>query len=308
MKISRQVGTTNEILNVFVSDASVTTGAGLANVSGSSVAYAWFRSDATGASTGTASTAGSMGVYSTSAWVQVDSTNAKGWYQFGVPNGIFASGRSGALYMNGAPNMAPLPIEIELTKTDNQTYMSSQAIGNVLAQVSSNVYRVYSQNAVTSAAGEFRVSTQALATTSNANILQVYGSAIVTSASGQLLVSTQALPTTTRANVIECYGTAIVTSAGGQLRVSTQTIDKSGYDLSAAGIAAILNTTMAEGYRASSDAGSLMQLQYEILANLIDFTHSGTTRALNSITSHAVSGLEYQYDSSSSPASITRIA
>src|SRR3990167_7152220 len=97
MKISRQVGTASEILNLFVSDASVTTGAGLANVIGSSVSYAWWHNAQVAASTGTASTAGAMGIYSTSAWVQINSTAARGWYQFGAPNGVFSAGRTAGL-------------------------------------------------------------------------------------------------------------------------------------------------------------------------------------------------------------------
>ena len=114
MKLSRQVGTASQLLNVFVQDATVSTGAGLINVVGSTVSYTWFRSDQVGASTGIASTAGSMGVYSTSAWTQVNSNNALGWYQFGAPDGVFLSGDSAAIhfYVSSGPNviMAPLPL------------------------------------------------------------------------------------------------------------------------------------------------------------------------------------------------------
>lgn len=246
MKLSRQVGTASEVLDIFVSDASVTTGAGLANVIGSSVSYSWWHNDQASASTGTASTAGAMGVYSTSAWVQVSSSNALGWYQFGAPNGVFASGRSAAIHFYGAPGMAPLPVEVELTKTDNQTYTSSQSIGNVLAQVSSNMYRIYSANAVTSASGTLVVSTQAIDKggygvttvaaniTTNANVLQIYGSAAVTSASGQFRVSTQAIDKAGYGvTSVAFYGTAAVTSGAGILTVSTQTLEAaSGGDVS----------------------------------------------------------------------------
>ncbi len=85
------------------------------------------------------------------------------------------------------------------------------------------------------------VSTQSLVgITTAANVIQVYSSPVVTSASGQFLVSTQSLSgivvstqnltgITTAANVIQVYSSPVVTSASGQFRVSTQAIDKGGY-------------------------------------------------------------------------------
>lgn len=305
MKISRQVGTASEILQLFVQDATVTTGAGLANVIGSSVSYSWFRNNQSAVSTGTASTAGAMGVYSTSAWVQISSSNALGWYQFGAPNGAFTSGDVSGIHFYGAPSMAALPVEIELTKTDNQTYTSSQSIGNVLAQVSSNLYRIYSQNAVTSASGELRVSTQALATTTNANVLQVYSSAVVTSAGGQLLVSTQALATTTNSNLLQIYGNQVVTSAAGQLRVSTQTMvnpDNTGI----ANISSAVLNPMTESYRDNSSTGTMAQLMYEMISHMGEVVITGTTKTLNNLT-HTTAVETFQLDSSTSPSTITRI-
>src|SRR3990167_6154422 len=242
MKISRQVGTASEILNLFVSDASVTTGAGLANVIGSSVAYAWWHNDQAAASTGTASTAGAMGIYSTSAWVHISSTAARGWYQFGTPNGVFASGRSAALYFNGAVNMAPLPVEVELTKINNQQYDSSTVFLAHTSTSPANLLQVYGSAIVTSASGQLLVSTQAIDKggygvttvaaniTTNANVIQAYGSAIVTSAAGILNVSTQTLAAGA-GDIISVYGVPIVTSGAGIINVSTQTIDKTGYSI-----------------------------------------------------------------------------
>ena len=131
MKYSRQIGTVNEIYNIFIRDVTNTSSAGLANVVASSVSFGWFRSDMSAVSTGTCTT-GTMGSYSVSSFVQCNSSNALGWYQFSAPDGMFVSGRSAALHMYGAPNMAPIPIEIELTRTDNQSYLSSQTVSSVL--------------------------------------------------------------------------------------------------------------------------------------------------------------------------------
>lgn len=216
MKISRQVGTQSQILNVYVQDYSVTTGAGLANIPATTVSYTWFRNNHAGASTGMGVSTASMGTYTSGAWTQINSATALGWYQFCIPNDALLSGDTAALLLRvstGAFSMAPLPIEIELTKENNQAYMSSQTIGFVLNGVN--------------------VTSFSSAITTNANVLQAYGSAIATSASGQFLVSTQAFPTTTNANLLQIYGSAAVTSASGQLRVSTQTIDKTGYAVTA---------------------------------------------------------------------------
>ena len=129
MKISRQVGTTNENLNIFVRDATNASSAGLANIVASSVNFGWCRNDQAALSSGTCSTStGTLGTFTVSAFTQVNSTSSLGWYQFGVPNGIFASGRSALLHLYGAPNMAPVPIEIELTKFDNQAYVSTGTV------------------------------------------------------------------------------------------------------------------------------------------------------------------------------------
>ena len=228
MKISRQVGTQSQILNVYAQDFSVSTGAGIANIPASTVSYSWFRNNHAGVSTGTGVSTASMGTYTSGAWTQVNSATALGWYQFCIPNDALLSGDCSALLLRvstGAFNMAPIPIEIELTKTNNQQYMSSQTVGFV-------------QNGV-------NVTAFSAAITTNANVIQAYGSAIVTSASGQFLVSTQAIDkggygvtsisasVTTTANLVQIYGSAAVTSAGGQLTVSTQTIDKTGYAVTA---------------------------------------------------------------------------
>ena len=142
MKISRQVGTVNEILNIYIQDATVSTGAGLANVSSTNVTFAWCRNNQVAASSGTCSTStGALGLYFVSTLTQTLSTNMLGWYQFCVPDGVFASGTSAALHLYGAPNMAPVPIEIELTKTNNQQYTSSTIFSstNVFAAVNAPV-------------------------------------------------------------------------------------------------------------------------------------------------------------------------
>lgn len=277
MKISRQIGTVSQILQLYAQDASVSTGAGLANVFASNVTYSWFRSNQNGVSTAAAGSTATLGIFSSGAWKQIDSTNAKGWYQFGLPNDALLSGDSVGIhiYVSSGPLtiMAPLPVEIELTKTNNQQYMSSQTVGfvqngvNVTSMSSAvtttaNVVQIYGSAAVTSASGQYRVSTQAIdkggygvttvasAVTTNANLLQVYGVAVVTSASGILTVSTQTLGAFTVAgvNVTAFAGSAVATSGAGILNVSTQAIDKGGYGVTTISAAITTNANVIQAY------------------------------------------------------------
>lgn len=129
MKLSRQVGTTNQLLNIFIRDATNTSSAGLANVSSATVAYSILRSDQATISTGTCSTSTvALGTYNVSTLTQMSSTLMLGWYQWSPPNYAFASGDSVAIHLYGATNMAPVPIEIELTKTNNQAYTSTTPV------------------------------------------------------------------------------------------------------------------------------------------------------------------------------------
>lgn len=427
MKLQRAIGQTSQILNLFVQDGSVSTGAGLANVPATTVSYTWFHNNQAAVSTGTAVSTASMGTYTSGAWTQISSSLALGWYQFGLPDGALAIGDCVGVHIyvsTGAFPMVPLPIEIELVRDNPLQFTTSKVFLAHTSTSPANVVQAQGQNVVTSASGQFQVSTQALTynvnvtswanstvvatssgvvdvnlvniwnksavtsasgqltvstqtvdktgylvnvtsfsntITTNANVLQAYGSAIVTSASGQFRVSTQSLvgivvstqslagitvdigtvyaqplvtsgagilnvSTQTLAagagDIISVYGTPIVTSAGGIIRVSTQAIDKGGYGVTTnadktaysltagerASIMDVINTTIvSENYRASSDAGTITQIMYEVLANVTDMGNSGTTRALNSVTSHTANGVQYQYDSTT-PSSISRIA
>ena len=129
MKLSRAVGSTSQKLNIYIQDATVSTGAGLANVSAANVTCTIFRDDMTSTSTLTCSTStGTLGTFNVSCLTQIHATLALGWYQLCVPNYAFASGSSVLIHLYGAASMAPLPIEVELTKFDNQAYVSSTKV------------------------------------------------------------------------------------------------------------------------------------------------------------------------------------
>lgn len=120
-QISRVAGTTSEILEIFIQNSASTTGAGITSLTSatSSLTAYYCRNDQTQAVVISlvAMTAGS---FSSGGIVAIDNTNMPGWYQFCPPNGVFTSGRSAGIHLQGAANMAPLPILVELTATNNQ--------------------------------------------------------------------------------------------------------------------------------------------------------------------------------------------
>lgn len=199
MKISRQVGTTNEVLAVFIQDYTVSTGAGLANVSSSSVNFAWCRNNQTAISSGICTAGGAIGTYSVSTLTQLSSTSTLGWYHFSPPDVLFLSGRSAILHLYGYPNMAPVPIEVELTATNNQTI---QPVG------------------VSSASVNFGVSTLATSVSSVTGLVAV--SSLQTSVSSVTgLVAVSSLQT----SVSSVTGAVHVSSFGRQVGVSSATVD-----------------------------------------------------------------------------------
>lgn len=259
VSLQRVIGTTSEIALVYVQSNLVTSFPGLQNVFASTVSASWFRSDATGASTIAILSTAAMGTYSSGNWVQVNSTLAPGWYQFGVPNNVFASGRCAVLHIGGSiPAFSAAPIYFELTKTDNQTAVSTQQ---------TNITRVYGQALTTSASGVLSVNVSTIqgdnADTSAPGVLTVdvstiQGGNVVTSAPGVLVVgrvgvssfnlpvgvssfdsrvgvSSFGLPVgvssiSVPVNLTSIYGTPVVTSFAGVFTVGVSTnSDKTGY-------------------------------------------------------------------------------
>lgn len=122
MKLDIQVAATSQTVNVFIQDSSSTTGAGLSglvyNSSGLTAYYALPK--AASAAITLATLAAVTSAYSSGGFKEIDATNMKGWYRLDIPDAALASGRFVSIHLFGATNMAPLPIEIELTAWNNQ--------------------------------------------------------------------------------------------------------------------------------------------------------------------------------------------
>lgn len=283
-QISRVIGTTSEKLLVFVNDATVSTGAGLANVVASTVNFSWCRDDMATMSSGTATT-GTLGTYTVSSFVQVSSTSSLGWYMFCPPDSAFLSGRKALIHIYGAPSMAPVPVLVELTGFDNQKNMSSQTVSTALNLTT---------NADKAGYGVSSVNT-------GVNVSSVNGAALVTSGVGIINVSTQTIDKTGY-SVLPVGVSSFTIQVGVSTAVTVGTNnDKTGYSTND------WVSTFPESYRTVNATAQPIQILYELLANLTDMGNSATTRTLNSVTSHLPLTITYGYDSSV-PSSIKRTA
>ena len=142
MKLQVMKGSTSVRLMVFVADSSSTTGAGLTGLSSSTSGLKWtyWRGDI-GNSGGVAVTltAGTRGTWGSGGIVEIDGTNMPGWYEIGVPNNALATGAdSVGMHLMGATNMAPLPLEIQLTGFDPNN-ATSLGLANLDATISSRL-------------------------------------------------------------------------------------------------------------------------------------------------------------------------
>src|SRR5262245_61736494 len=113
--LTRKAGAVSQNVMVFIPDASVSTGKGLANIVASTVRLTWYRTDMAAVSSWTL-TSGALGTWSTSTLTQVGSTSTLGWYQLSMPHGAFVSGDQVIAHlMSSTATMAEVPIIFDLS-------------------------------------------------------------------------------------------------------------------------------------------------------------------------------------------------
>jgi hypothetical protein len=144
MKLSIQVGATSQTVNLFIQDSSSTTGAGLAGLAfGSAGLTAYYALPRAAAVSITLATLAAVtSAYSSGGFKEIDATNMPGWYRFDIPDAALASGRFVDIHLKGATNMAPLPLEIELTAWNNQDAVRGgmTALPNAAAEAAGGLY------------------------------------------------------------------------------------------------------------------------------------------------------------------------
>jgi hypothetical protein len=124
-------GSTSQLIEFPVYNSSSTTGGlltGLAyNTSGLTAYY--YREGAAGSISMSLATM-TLGTWASLGFVAVDGTNMPGIYQLGIPNAAIATG-SGmvTIYLQGATNMVPVVITIELTSVTDYPANVTQLLG-----------------------------------------------------------------------------------------------------------------------------------------------------------------------------------
>lgn len=132
MKLIRKLGSTSQILQIFIRDSSSTTGAGLTGlVFNTASLTAYYHRDTDTTATAIALVTMTVGTFTSSGFKEIDATNMPGWYQFCPPNAALASGASSVgFHLKGATNMAPLPIEIDLDGQVDVTSWNGTAVAS----------------------------------------------------------------------------------------------------------------------------------------------------------------------------------
>lgn len=182
MKLSILAGSTSQTINVFIQDSSSTTGAGLTGlVYNTSSLVAYYALPRAAATAITLATQTVTGAYSSGGFVEISSSNMPGWYRLDVPDASIASGRFTSIHLKGATNMAPLPIEIELTAWNNQdaVHGGMSALPNTACTTNASL--------LTSGTGTDQISV----TSGRIDIGKALGTAVTLDANSVLNVSTK---------------------------------------------------------------------------------------------------------------------
>lgn len=146
MKLSIPSGTTSKRIGIFLQDSSSTTGAGLTGLnqtSASLTCYSWIDTDGNAGGTVQTLASATLGSFTSNGFKEKDATNMPGFYEYGVPNALLAAGVKWAIVMfKGATNLAPMPLEIEVTATSNQDAVRAglTALPNANAEAAGGLY------------------------------------------------------------------------------------------------------------------------------------------------------------------------
>lgn len=125
MKLAIAKASTDQTVNVFIQDSSSSTGGGLTGLvynTASLVCY-YVRAKAAAVQLSLA-TQTVTGAHSDGGFVEISAANMPGWYRLDLSDVICATGVDHVgLMLKGATNMAPTPLEIQLTTLDFNTVM-----------------------------------------------------------------------------------------------------------------------------------------------------------------------------------------
>lgn len=147
-KLSIQAGATSVTVNVFLQDSSSSTGAGLTGLAFNTASLtAYYGLPGAAAVAITLATQTVTGAWSSGGFVEISSANMPGFYRLDIPNAALASGRFSSILIKGATNLAPCPIEIALTATNNQDAVTGGMAG--IAVMTSGTAQAGAANSIT---------------------------------------------------------------------------------------------------------------------------------------------------------------
>jgi len=115
MKLIIKKATTSKIIQIFIQNSSLTTGAGLAGlVYNSAGLTAYYIKVGDASATVISLTNATVGTWTSSGFKEVDATNMPGVYEIGIPNACLTTVAQVVIMLKGAANMAPVVLEIQL--------------------------------------------------------------------------------------------------------------------------------------------------------------------------------------------------
>lgn len=110
-------GATSQMIDIFVKDSSVTTGAGLTGLAyNSSGIVCYYHRSGDSSATSVTLASSTLGTYTSGAFKEVSSANMPGTYQFGIPNAAIAAGATYVVFeCKGVTNMTQTSFMIRLS-------------------------------------------------------------------------------------------------------------------------------------------------------------------------------------------------
>lgn len=220
MMLIVQTGATSVRLQVFLADATVTTGAGKTGLTNASVTAYYFRDGDTTATVHTL-VAGTVGTWSSGGFKEIDATNMPGWYELDIFNAVFANTvRQANVMVKATGTIVPVNIQFQLVPWNPQdaVRLGLTAIPNVAQGSTGALATGGSTGQVTVATnndktGYALTTTPPTAAAIAALILATPANLLATDASGRVTLIPADVPPTTAAIATAVAAAILVTPA-----------------------------------------------------------------------------------------------
>lgn len=278
-------GRTSFILEVFIQDNSVGTGAGLSGLaynSGGLTAY-YHRNTAAAAVAITLVTM-TAGTWASGGFKEVDATNLKGVYQIGIPDAALATGAdSVTISIFGASNMAQVIFKIPLTNLD------MQGTGAELTSLASATNLAAAKTVVDAVKVKTDSLTFTVAGMADANVINWKGATA---------------PAMTGDAFARLGAPAAASVSADNLLIYNRLGAPSGASVSA-DVAALFTTQMTEAYAADGVAPTPAQMLFMLWSMLAEKNISSTTLTSKKLDG-STTAMTFTLDSATTPTSITR--